>query len=141
MVFNKENCIIRKIYCGDKSNIPRSTTTKKYSRKGSSYECMKRGYGIADWEHRKKELSANSLQQIPYVGEVYEANFKKAKIGTINNLLTKMRNMTADEKNKLLRKVCKKKNNQFDQKTFNCIVLFLHERGITNLPSCKVFSE
>ena len=57
MTFNKNACIIRKLYCGD-GKIPKDTTVKKYSRKGTSYECLKKGFGIADWEHRKKDFPA-----------------------------------------------------------------------------------
>jgi len=132
---DKNKCIIRKIYCGE-GKVP-----KNHSRQGTPYECLKRGYGMADWLHRKKGLSPNSLQQIPYVGEVYEKKFKKYGIYTISSLIKKVGSLTSSEKNQLLRKVFTKSDGIIDQKAFNSTVLFLHERGLKNLPGCKIVSE
>lgn len=140
MTFNKNACIIRKLYCGD-GKIPKDTTVKKYSRKGTSYECLKKGYGIADWEHRKKDLPKTSLQQILYIGPAYEANFKKKKIYSIKSLITKTRELNTTEKRKLIATVCSNKNGTIDQKAFNSVVLFLHERGEKDLPTCKIVKE
>jgi hypothetical protein len=140
MVFNKSNCIIRKIYCGN-GNLPKDTSTKKYSRKGSNYECLQRGYGIADWEHRKKNLPEKSLQQIPYIGQTYEANFKKHKISSIDSLFNKIEVLSAEQKKELLLKICRKSTNAIDYKAFNSVILFLHERRVKNLPNCKIVIE
>ena len=140
MSFNKTACIVRRMYCGD-GKIPKDTATNKYSRKGSTYECLKKGYGIADWEHRKKDLTKTSLQQIMYVGPVYEANFRKKKIYSITSLVNKTTSMSAKEKRDLIAASCKRKNGAIDQKAFNSIVLFLHQRGLKNLPSCKIVKE
>lgn len=131
------NCIIRKIYCG-KGDVPNDI---KYSRKGDSYECLRKGIGSSDWNHRKKTLAKNSLQQIMYIGPLYESKFKEQRIYTIDKLLCKSRNMTMVEKKKLLYKVCTRKNGSIDHKAINSIILFLHERGITNLPECKIVRE
>jgi len=131
---------VRKLYCGD-GKIPKDTTSKKYSRKGTSYECLKKGYGIADWEHRKKALSKTSLQQIMYVGPTYEANFKRRKIYSITSLIKKTQNLSVTEKRELISSGCKRKNGAIDQKAFNSVVLFLHERGMKDLPSCKIVKE
>ena len=138
--FNKNACIIRKLYCGE-GKIPKDTVDKKYSRSGGSYECLKKGYGIADWEHRKKELSKNSLQQIMYVGPEYEKNFRKFKIYSIKSLLSKTASMSTVEKRELLNTICRRKNGTKDQKAFNSIVLFLYEHGQKQLPSCRVVKE
>ena len=140
MSFNKSSCIIRKIYCGD-GQLPKDTADKKYSRKGTSYECMQRGFGVADWQHRKKGLSKTSLQQILYIGPIYEANFKKKKVYSITTLLKIMATKSAIEKKDLLTAGCKRKNGSIDQKAFNSVVLFLHQRGIKNLPPCKIVRE
>jgi hypothetical protein len=140
MGFNKSNCIIRKIYCGN-GNVPKDTATKKYSRKGTNYECLQRGYGIADWEHRKKNLSQKSLQQIPYIGSAYEANFKKQKITSIDSLFNKIELLSAQQKKELLLKVCRKSTNAVDYKAFNSVLLFLHERRVKDLPQCKIVNE
>ena len=136
MTFNKKACVIRKMYCGTQSTVP-----KNYSRKGTPYECLKKGFGIADWEHRKKNLPKLSLQQIMYIGPVYEKNFKKQKIYSITGLLKKVAGITAKEKKTIIVKGCMRSSGAVDQKAFNSIVLFLHDHGVTNLPSCKLVSE
>jgi len=124
------------MYCGDKKHVPSG-----YSRKGSSYECLQRGFGIADWTHRKKAISKNSLQQIPYVGPVYEANFKGLGITGITKLISILKSLSKNDKNKLIKKGCTRKNGGIDQKAVNSILMFLHDRGMTNLPNCKIVSE
>ncbi len=131
---------MRKLYCGD-STIPKDTATKKYSRKGTRYECLKKGYGTADWEHRKKNLTKTSLQQIIYIGPVYEANFRKKKIYSITSLIKKTENLSVKEKREVIAAGCKRKNGSVDQRAFNAVVLFLHERGVKNLPACKIVKE
>ncbi|KKK57936.1 hypothetical protein LCGC14_3049460, partial [marine sediment metagenome] len=120
---------------------PKDTVTKKYSRKGASYECLKKGFGIADWEHRKKNLTKTSLQQIMYIGPVYETNFKKKQIYSITSLIKKLEGLSTKEKRDIISAGCRRKNGSMDQKAFNSIVLFLHGRNLKNLPSCKVVKE
>ena len=140
MSFNKSNCIIRKTYCGD-GKVPKDTATKKYSRKGTGHECLKKGFGIADWEHRNKSLTKTSLQQIIYIGPAFETNFKKKKIYSITSLVNKLQGLTTKDKRELIASACKRKNGSLDQRAFNSVVLFLHERGVKNLPSCKIVKE
>ena len=140
MSFNKSSCIIRKIYCGN-GNIPKNTKLEKYSRKGSLHECLKKGYGLAQAEINNKNLSNTNLKQIKYIGPVYEDNFKKYKIKTINSLIKKMNSLSANEKKNLLNKILLKSNNTIDQKAINSILLFLDEKGVKNLPSCKIVKE
>ncbi len=141
MSFNKNACIVRKLYCGNNGKIPKDTATKKYSRKGLPYECLRKGYGIADWDHRKKNLTKASLQQIMYIGPVYEANFKKKQIYSITSLIKKLGGLSAKEKRTIIAAGCKRKNGTMDQKAFNSVVLFLHDRGQKELPSCKIVKE
>lgn len=140
MVFNKSKCIIRKTFCGN-GNVPKDTATKKYSRKGTTNECLKKGFGIAQWELRNKNLPKNSLQQIMYIGPIYESNAKKIKINTIKGLIKKISELTISEKLVLLKKICNKSNNCIDQKALNSIILFLNDNGVKNLPSCKIVKE
>ena len=140
MAFQKSRCVIRKLNCGN-GKKPTDTAAKKYSRKGTQYECLKKGYGVADWAHRKKGLSKFSLQQIPYIGDVLEANFKRKKIYSIKSLTTKMRPLSAADKKKMLLQACKRKNNSVDYRALNSVLLFLHGRGVKTLPNCKVVSE
>ena len=140
MSFNKSNCVIRKTYCGN-GNVPKDTSTQKYSRKGTPYECMQKGYGVSYWIQRKKTLSQNSLQQIIYIGPVFEKNFKKHKIYSQMSLINKLEPLSMTEKKKLLTSICKRKNGGIDQRAFNSVVLFLHQKRVKNLPSCKIVRE
>ena len=140
MTFNKNACVIRKLYCGD-GKLPKDTTTKKYSRKGTSYECLKKGFGIADWEHRKKDLPKTSLQQILYIGPTYEANFRRKKIYSTKSLVEKTRGLIVKDKRDLISSACSKKGGTVDYKAFNSVVLFLHDQGLKDLPGCRMVKE
>jgi hypothetical protein len=140
MSFNKGNCIIRKIYCGN-GKLPTDTADKKYSRKGTAHECLQRGFGVADWQHRKKNLSKTSIQQIPYIGPVLEANFKRKQIYSITSLINKLQKLSATDKRKVIATCCKRKNGSIDQRAFNEVILFLHRQKVKNLPSCKIVKE
>jgi hypothetical protein len=140
VTFNKEACIVRKVYCGEGS-IPAPTKTVKYSRKGTGYECLQKGVGIAQWEHRKKTLSIISLQQLTYIGPVYEANFKKQKITSLPTLVKKLKNKSAADKHRIIRKACTRKDQSVDQRAVNSVLLFLYTRGTTSLPNCKIVQE
>ena len=104
MTFSRSKCVIRKIYCGE-GRPPADTYDVKYSRKGSRAECLKRGFGAAMWAQKKKDLSRNSLQQISYIGPVYEKNFKRLKLGTIPKLIDELSNKTAAQKKDIITKV------------------------------------
>lgn len=136
-IFKDSNCVLRKIYCGN-GKVPKGI---EYYRKGTNYECLRKGFGVADWQHRKKQLPKNSLQQILYVGTIYEKNFKKYKINTIPILIKKMKSLTAIEKHKMLTKICTKSNKSIDHKVLNSVILFLHNRGVKRLPNCKITRE
>jgi hypothetical protein len=140
MVFNKSACIIRKAYCGNGA-VPKDTKTKKYSRKGTAYECLRKGYGIADWEHRKKSLAANSLQQIMYIGPVLEGNFIKKGIRTTTSLISRARKLSVAAKKSLLTACCKRSNGSVDQRAVNSVLLYLYDHKVGNLPECKIFKE
>ena len=140
MVFRKSDCVIRKIYCGDK-NVPADTATKKYSRAGSRQECLQRGFGIADAQNRLKRLRPNSLQNIVYIGDTYDQNFRKKGIRTLAGLQTKMKSLGANQKLDFLRKILIKKNKVVDQKAINSVIMWLHSKGVGNLPGCKIVKE
>ena len=138
MPFDRDKCVIRRFYCGEKKTIP---NTDVYSRKGTRYECLKRGYGAASWVHHKKTLSVDSLQQIKYIGEYYEDKFNTARIKDIPNLLKIMNNLTKAKKKKKLEKLCRKRNGRIDHRTLNSTILFLYDNGVKNLPTCEIYKE
>ena len=140
MPFNKSACLVRKVYCGD-GKVPKDTAEIKYSRKGTQYECLKKGYGIAHWERHNKGLSKTSLQQIMYIGPKYETNFKRLKVYSIISLLKKTSEMSAAEKKSFIATGCKRENGSVDQKAFNAVVLFLYTKDQGDLPACKIVRE
>jgi hypothetical protein len=86
--FNINKCLIPTIYCGKgsyKSASP-SNNYSKYTKKGSPSECIKKGIGAGIYIEKKKNLTKTSLQNIPYIGPVYEKKFKSHKITTLAKL-------------------------------------------------------
>lgn len=141
MSFDKTKCVVRTFYCGNSRNLPPDTSSTKYSRHGTPHECMKRGYGMGSWTEVSKQLPPNSVRHIRYIGPVYEENFRRYGMSSLNRVVTKFSGLTAQEKNILLRKCCRKRNNIVDLKAYNFVLLFLHSKGVKNLPSCKVVVE
>lgn len=132
MAFDRKKCIIKTVYCGN-GKINKS----KHSKKGNSYECLRQGVGAGVYSERKKGLSENSLQQIKYVGPVFEANFRKKGIRTKSGLLTKMDSLTATQKKKLLKSVFTRSNGCVDYRGYNSVLLFLNDSRVKNLPVCE----
>ena len=96
-----------------------------YTKKGSPAECIKKGIGAGIYIEKKKNITKTSLQNIPYVGPVFEKNFKKHKISTIKKLLDTIEDMTTSQIKKLLTKVFTKSNGQVDNKGYNSTILYL----------------
>lgn len=136
--FKREDCIIRTAYCGNGA-IPRDTLTKKYSRAGTREECLKKGIGVGSAQERTKNLPANSLQQIMYIGPAYEANFISHRIRN----LTQLKTVIARQNNKrqFIERCCTKKTGGIDQRAVNSVLMYLHDAGVRDLPSCKVIRE
>ena len=135
MVFDPSRCIIRKLYCGN-GDIPKDTPTNKYSKKGDSYTCLKKGIGMGKWTEIKKTLFDDSLLHIDYVTTSIESNFKKENINTITDLLETVNTMGPFNIKTLLKNVCGS-----NQKAINSILLYMHNSGIENLPSCRIVEE
>lgn len=133
--FNPKKCIIPEIWCGN-SKVPPNKKDKVYYKTGSRYECMKKGFGSGMNSEKKNNLPENSLQNIKYIGDVHEGNFKKAGINTIANLIAEMRSRTSKDVEKILKKILLKSNNIPDQKAYNSTLLFLYNNGNSNLPQC-----
>ena len=135
MPFKRKDCIVRRVYCGE----GRRYSKEIYSRRGSRYECLKKGFGIGAYSNQK--LKENSLQHIYYVGDYYEKRFKRKGVRTLNGLIRRLKPMSADEKHKFLKQVCKKSDGVIDQRVINSVLLFLHDNGVRRLPKCVVFKE
>ena len=135
--FNPKKCAIPTVYCGN-GPVPKRKDNDDtyYSGLGTPYQCMQKGFGAGMHSEKNKSLPKNSVQNIKYVGEVYESNFKKRNINTIDDLVEYASSHEEKEIKKLLKKVFDKHNGILDQRAYNSTLLFLYKKGIQQLPSC-----
>lgn len=138
MSFKLSECSIPSIWCGD-GDIPKrkSTSDMYYYKTGTRYECMKKGIGVGIHGERGKNLSENSLQNIKYVGEVYENKFKKYNISTLSEFRKWAENKSSSQIQTLLNNVFVKKNKILDQRAYNSTLIYLYRHGMSNLPKCS----
>lgn len=95
-----------------------------YTRRGTPYECMKKGIGAGAAIERKKKLSPRSLQHIKYIGDVYERRFKKyAQITNLDDLIDSPPTATQ------LAKIVTKKGGRVDPRAFNSVVMYLYSHN------------
>lgn len=138
MPFNPKRCVIPIIWCGKSRRLPRSNDPRvKYTRKGKPIECMRRGFGAGVSQARKATLNENSLQHIRYIGEHFDANFRREGIRTVRTLVNRMAGMTSIEKAKLLKRVFTRRDGSVDGRGYNSTILYLYGEGVTRLPICK----
>ena len=140
-MFNPRDCAIPTIWCG-KNSIPRQRYSKKdnvvYIKEGSRFECLQKGFGSGAAVERNKNISRFSLQQIKFVGPVYEENFKKNGIKTTTNLKKYAKTASSTDIEKLLQKVFVKKGKAgLDKKAYNSTLLYLYNSGIRHTPLCE----
>lgn len=137
-MFRIQDCYIPEVWCGDSDQIPQ-TLHKKYSRVGTRRECLKKGFGAGMYTERNKNLPQNSLQQIKYVGPVYEQNFEDEEgITTIPQLINFASGQSKVQLEQSLKKILVKNNGVVDTKAYNSVILFLYQKGIRNVPSCTI---
>lgn len=137
--FDEKLCIIPEIWCGD-SPVPPKKKDKKYYKNGSRYECLRKGIGVGMF--KDKVLSSNSLQNIKYVGDKYEQNFKNYGISNINQLIKKINELSSKGISTFLKNVFKKSDGTLDKRAYNSTLLYLYRipggsnKVNTELPSC-----
>lgn len=135
MSFDEKRCMLPSVYCG---NGPLPRTSKdgtKYTKKGTPYQCLQKGFGAGKIQEELKNVSATSLRRIKYVTAEHEKAFQKEGIRNLNSLKTKIRGLSLEEIKKLFRKVLKKKGST-DNKAYNMCLLWLFQHGVSDLPSC-----
>ena len=113
----------------------------KYTKVGSRYECMQKGYGAGMYGEKKKGLPRTSLQQIKYVGETYEDNFKRNGIATTTQLISKLKGQPKSAIQNAIRRSVTKKGGVVDKRAYNHCLAYLYVHGINeesgkNLPPC-----
>lgn len=139
--FDVERCLIPTVYCGKKRRMPEKNGDQLYVRRGTRSECLKKGVGAGVYSEKRKGLSANSLQQIKYVGPYYEDNFRDEGINNLRELLRECRRSSGREIGDLLDDVCRNRNGDLDKRPYNSCVLYLYRKGVYWVPNCKRISR
>jgi len=145
--FDPAKCLIPTSWCG-KGPVPAKRKdfklNVKYVREGTKDECLQKGVGVGVHIERRKGLPQTSLQNIKYVGEVFERKFIDEGIKTTRDLLTRARGYTKDQNKALVARVTTKKDGRIDHRAYNHVLLWLYENGIdqARLPLChKLVAE
>lgn len=138
-MFNPEDCAIPTFYCGDQESLPKRKRgdDKYYTRHGTSRECLSKGFGAGMITERMKSLPENTLQQIKYVGDVYERKFREAGIDNVDALIKYAQSRNPIEVDTLLKRVLAKKGGSLDQRALNGTLLFLYKNGVQRIPGCN----
>lgn len=131
MSFDVDRCKIKKVWCG-KDKMPK----EGYTHRGKGYECLQQGIGAGTYNERKKHLPQTSLKLIPYIGDDMESKLKQAGIKNTNDLVQITKQLNKKTKEKLLKSILQNKNQTLNGKSYNSIILYLHNRGVLNLPDC-----
>ena len=137
--FDPLQCLIPTVYCGDKDMPPKYKIGDKniYRGKGTPRECFTKGFGAGMYSTKSND-DTNSLQNISYVGEQYEKNFKKLRPQIINieELIYYCKVNSKDKIKEMLRNVLVKKNGIVDEKAYNSTLMYLYDSGVSKLPDC-----
>ena len=136
--FDPMECLIPTVYCGDKNAYPGYKTgdTTIYTKKGTARQCFTKGFGAGMYSTKRKYTPAQSLQLIPYVGEVYERNFTVFNIKDLKSLKQYCRKNGKVRIKNTIRQCITKKNGVVDEKAYNSILRYLYDSGITQIPRC-----
>lgn len=130
--FNPDACKPRdEVWCGENEENRNGRPV------GTPHQCLKKGFGAGASKEKRKHLPAKSLQQISYIGETYENNFKKEKITNTDKLSAFVRRSTPSEISRLLRKVLARSTGGLDVKAYNATLMWLYSHGIGILPQCS----
>jgi hypothetical protein len=138
MSFDIDECAIPTKWCGNGAPPKRKPGDMKYyTGVGSRYDCMKIGFGAGMSKEKKRNLPSNSLQQISYVGDVYEKKFKKVGIRNLDDLRREITSRTTRESAGLLKRIFTKKGGVLDKKAYNSTVMYFYSHGVGSLPRCS----
>ena len=136
--FVKENCDIPTLWCGDSAKPPKKSKDGSYYYKtGTRRECLSKGFGAGTHIERKANLPVKSLQQIKYVGEKHEKDFKKAGITSTDDLVKQLGKKTTKEMENILKRILVKTDKKLDARAYNSTILYLYSHGIGGVPACS----
>ena len=134
--FDPRQCVIPTIWCGN-GNIPKKSRKKVYTHKGTPLQCLRKGFGAGMWSERKLSLPNDSLQNIKYIGDIYEERFVRNGIENVHDLLDFGRSNSPGVIEKTLKRILKRKNGGgVDKRAYNIILVYMYKNGINNLPKC-----
>lgn len=136
-MFKVSDCYIPEVWCGDSDTIPRHSVNRRYTRKGTRRECLKKGFGAGMYTEKNKSLNPTSLQQIKYIGERYEQRFDIiGNIRSTTQLINYAKTRNSNQIDRFLKRILVKSNQVIDQRAYNMVVLFLYQKGVRNVPRC-----
>lgn len=139
--FSIEQCAIPQLWCGEEDTPPKKKDPlTKYTRTGSRYECMKKGFGAGTHIERRNHLPAKSLQTIKYIGEKYEKSLKAAGYRDVDVLVREMRKLEPVEIERVLKRALVKSTGSLDQRAYNSVLVYLYQHGVGRLPACSKIS-
>ncbi len=140
MSFRLSDCAIPSVWCGKSANPPKTKPSDmvRYTGPGSRYECMQKGYGAGMYGEKNKGLAKTSLRQIKYVGEIYEANFKRNGISTTTQLISKLKGQPKTTIQNIVKRSVTKKGGVVDRRAYNHCLAYLYSHGVGGemLPPC-----
>lgn len=139
--FKHKDCLIPTVWCGDgKKPHTKKGDDSRYYRKGTRYECMKKGIGVGMAISKESSLPKDSIQRIKYIGEKHSKSFSKVSIHTTTQLLAYSRAHTKEELHVFLSTVLKRKTKGLDKRAYNSVLMYLHTSGIQKrrLPGCHI---
>lgn len=138
MSFNLDECAIPTVWCGEGNPPPRKPEAQTYYRKtGTRYECMKKGFGAGMYTEKNKGLPPDSLQQIKYVGDIYENKLKAMGINNCTQLRNKLNNKPTSYIKKTLTKIFTRRNKILDKRAYNSTLVYLYQHGNGSVPRCS----
>lgn len=136
--FVLSNCDIPVVWCGESDKPPKKGKEGKYYYKtGSRTECLRVGFGAGTHIERNNNLPPKSLQQIKYVGEKHEKDFKAAGITDTSKLRKEMGKRTTAEMEKILKRILVRKDGVLDARAYNSVIVYLYKNGLGAVPACK----
>ncbi len=124
-----KDCYTNSIWCG-KNRKP-----EYYGFKGSSYECLRKGFGRGYYTKWNESLSKNDLLRIPYLKIKHKNFLEKENIFNIDDLVIFFSRKSSISNNNLLKKIFND-----DINAYNSIIIFLWELNMDekNLPKCRI---
>lgn len=136
MSFKTSDCAIPSVWCGKRDTPKGIVKNIKYYRKGSPYECVRKGFAAGSYKMEKNSLPKNSLRQIKYVGVGYEEKFIENDVDDLDKFIQKAFVTSKKDIEKFLKFIFKNKKGLLDKRAYNSTLLYLYHRGV-DVPNCS----